>query len=270
MYKKISTFACVMKKPQLHIVLFVLCALLTACEGSAQNAKHYTLKVEESLPHDVGAYTQGLFFYEGELYESCGQYGESSFRKMELATGKVLKRINFDRKYFLEGSCALKGRIYILTWQENICFVYDVKTMELIGSVRYMGEGWGLTTDGKHLIMSDGTSSLTFRNPDNFKVEKQLTVTLDGKPLRFINELEYINGEIWANVYGSDAIVTINSSSGVVTGMIDCRNLLHRTLRKPSTDVLNGIAYNDKDGTIWITGKYWPKIFRVTLVEGKK
>jgi glutamine cyclotransferase len=118
--------------------------------------------------------------------------------------------------------------------------------------------------------MSDGTSSLTFRNPDNFKVEKQLTVTLDGKPLRFINELEYINGEIWANVYGSDAIVTINPSSGVVTGMIDCRNLLHRTLRKPSTDVLNGIAYNDEDGTIWLTGKYWPKIFRVTLVEDEK
>lgn len=270
MYKKISTFACEMKKPLLYIVLFVSCVLLTACESSAQNARHYTLQVEESLPHDVGAYTQGLFFYEGALYESCGQYGESSFRKVELATGKVLKRINFDRKYFLEGSCALKGRIYILTWQENICFVYDVKTMELIGSVRYMGEGWGLTTDGKYLIMSDGTSSVTFRNPDNFKVEKQLAVTLDGKPLRFINELEYINGEIWANVYGSDAIVTINPSSGAVTGMIDCRNLLHRTLRKPSTDVLNGIAYNDKDGTIWLTGKYWPKIFRVTLVEGKK
>jgi glutamine cyclotransferase len=270
MYEKISTFVCVMKKPLLYIVLFVSCVLLTACESSAQNARHYTLQVEESLPHDVSAYTQGLFFYEGELYESCGQYGESSFRKVELATGKVLNRINFDRKYFLEGACALKGRIYILTWQENTCFVYDIKTMSLIGSVRYRGEGWGLTTDGKYLIMSDGSSSLTFRNPDNFKVEKQVTVTLNGKSLRYLNELEYINGEIWANVYGSDAIVTINPSSGAVTGMIDCRNLLPSALRKPSTDVLNGIAYNDRDGAIWLTGKYWPKIFRVTLVEKQK
>ncbi len=270
MYKKISTFVCGMKKCLVHILLLTLALLLTSCSGSAQNVRQYTLKVEESLPHDLGAYTQGLFFYGGELYESCGQYGESSFRKVDLATGKVLERINFDRKYFLEGACALKGRIYILTWQENTCFVYDVKTMQLIGSVRYLGEGWGLTTDGKSLIMSDGTSSITFRNPDNFKVEKQIDVTLNGKPLRFINELEYINGEIWANVYDSEAIVIINPSTGAVTGMIDCRNLLHPTLRKPSTDVLNGIAYNEQDGTIWLTGKYWPKIFRITLVEKKK
>ena len=252
-----------------HILLAALIALSScACTASAQNVKTYGFKVEETVPHDVASYTQGLFFHEGQLYESAGQYGESSFRKVDLPTGKVLKRLNFEGRYFVEGSCVLNGRLFILTWQEHECFVYDLASLEKIGTCRYNGEGWGLTTDGKSLIMSDGSSTITFRNPDTFAPERTITVTLRGQKVMYLNELEYIKGEIWANVYGTDQIVRINPQTGTVTGVINCRGLLPAALRKPSTDVLNGIAV-DARGGIWLTGKYWPKMFRITLVEKK-
>lgn len=255
---------------RLSFFLFVILCLspLTACSASAQQVKTYGFKVEESYPHDVSAYTQGLFFHEGVLYESAGQYGESSFRKVDLASGRVLQRMNYEGRYFVEGSCVLNGRLYVLTWQEKECFVYDIATWKQLGTLRYLGEGWGLTTDGKSLIMSDGSSTITYRDPDSFAVERSLTVTLHGQPVAYLNELEYIKGEIWANVYGTDQIVRINPQSGVVTGVINCRGLLPASLRKPRTDVLNGIAV-DARGGIWLTGKYWPKMYRITLVEKK-
>ena len=252
-----------------HTVLSVLIVLsANACTASAQNVKTYGFKVEETVPHDVASYTQGLFFHDGALYESAGQYGESSFRQVDLKTGKVLKRLNFEGRYFVEGSCVLNGRLYILTWQEHECFVYDLATLNKLGTCRYNGEGWGLTTDGKSLIMSDGTSTITYRNPDNFAPERTLSVTLRGQKVMYLNELEFIKGEIWANVYGTDQIVRINPQTGVVTGVINCKGLLPVSLRKPSTDVLNGIAV-DARGGIWLTGKYWPKMYRITLVEKK-
>ena len=210
-----------------HILLAALIALSScACTASAQNVKTYGFKVEETVPHDVASYTQGLFFHEGQLYESAGQYGQSSFRKVDLQTGKVLKRLNFEGRYFVEGSCVLNGRLFILTWQEHECFVYDLASLEKIGTCRYNGEGWGLTTDGKSLIMSDGSSTITFRNPDTFAPERTITVTLRGQKVMYLNELEYIKGEIWANVYGTDQIVRINPQTGAVTGVINCRGLL--------------------------------------------
>ena len=252
-------------------ILFVsLCALaLTACSASAQNVKTYGFKVEEALPHDVASYTQGLFFYDGQLYESAGQYGESSFRKVDLATGRVLKRLNFEGRYFAEGSCVLNDKLYVLTWQEKECFVYDMKTWNKLGTLRYLGEGWGLTTDGKRLIMSDGTSTITFRNPDNFAVERSVTVTLRGQNVLYLNELEYIKGEIWANVYGTDQIVRIDPATGVVRAVVNLRGILPAQLRKPRTDVLNGIAFDPRTGSVYVTGKYWPKLYRITLVEKK-
>ena len=251
-------------------LLAVLCALsLSACSASAQNVKTYGYKVEETLPHDVVAYTQGLFFHEGELFESAGQYGESNFRKVDLKTGRVQKRMNFESRYFAEGACVLNGRLYVLTWQEKECFVYDMKSWERLGTLRYMGEGWGLTTDGKSLIMSDGTSTLTFRNPDTFAIERSVSVTLRGQKVAYLNELEYIKGEIWANVYGTDQIIRIDPASGVVRAVINLKGILPQALRRPRTDVLNGIAYDERNGSVYVTGKYWPKMYRITLVEKK-
>lgn len=232
---------------------------------NAQRVRDYKIKVEESLNHDISAYTQGLFFYNNTLYESTGQYGESSLRKVDLKTGHVLQRVNYDRRYFAEGSCALDGRLYVLTWMEHRCFVYDANTLRQIGEFYNPREGWGLTTDGKSLIMSDGSSKLFFLDPLTFVEKSSLEVTLDGKALNSINELEYIDGDIWANVYGSDYIVIIDAGTGKVKGRIDCRNLLPGSLRKRNTDVLNGIAYDPQTGYIYLTGKYWPKMYRVTI-----
>lgn len=257
-------------KPLLRLFLLLACALpLAACSASGQNVKTYGYKVEESVPHDVASYTQGLFFYDGTLYESAGQYGESNFRKVELKSGRVLERTNFEGRYFAEGACVLGNRLYVLTWREGECFVYDIRTMQRLGTCRYTGEGWGLTNDGKSLIMSNGTSTITFRNPENFAVERSITVTLRDKKVANLNELEYIKGEIWANVYGSDLIVRIDPATGVVRSVVNCNGLLPAAQRRPRTDVLNGIALNPATGDIWLTGKYWPKMYRIKLVEKK-
>ena len=235
--------------------------------AQAQKVKEYKLQVVESLPHDTRSYTQGLFFHNGELYESCGQYGSSSFRKVELRTGKDLRRLNFDSRYFVEGSCTLGDFLYILTWQEHKCFVYDINTFKYLGELYNPREGWGLTTNGKDLILSDGTPYIYFLDPQTFAVRSSRKVTMAGKPLTFLNELEYINGQIWANVYTHDYIVIIDPATGNVTGRIDCKGLLPNSLRKPTTDVLNGIACNPATGEIYLTGKYWPKMYKVKLVE---
>lgn len=244
-------------------------ALLIASNGctDAQTVRTYGYRIEETLPHDASSYTQGLFFHDGVLYESSGQYGESCFRQVDLKTGRVVKRENFERKYFVEGSCVLNGKLFILTWQEHECFVYDIKTWLKLGSFRYNGEGWGLTTDGKSLIMSDGTSKIRFLNPDTFMLEREITVSMNGKNVVRLNELEYIKGEIWANIYGSDMIARINPEDGKVASLVNCSNLLPRSLRKPSTDVLNGIAYDPSAGYIYLTGKYWPKMYRIEVVS---
>ena len=246
----------------LPLVLALLCA------GCSAHVKQYKVEVVKEYPHDTGAYTQGLFFNGGRFYESTGQFGESSFREVELATGKVLSKMNFQQKYFGEGSVMLGGKLYILTWLNKVAFVYDAKTLEYKQTYSYPREGWGLTTDGKSLIASDGSSRLYFLSPE-FKQERYVDVKMDGRAVRNLNELEYIDGKIWANVYMTDLIVIINPADGTVEASIDCTGLLPGKLREPRTDVLNGIAQDPATGKIYLTGKYWPRLYEVRLVPVK-
>jgi len=261
MYAKNRKFAGMRK-----ILRFGFALLMTLlCTCCTARVKQYKVKVVGEYTHDTGAYTQGLFFEGGRFYESTGQFGESSFREVELATGKVLSRMNFQQKYFAEGSVMLDGKLYILTWLNKVAFVYDAATLEYLQTYSYPREGWGLTTDGKSLIASDGSSQLFFLTPE-FKQLRTVNVTMDGRPVRNLNELEYIDGKVWANVYTTDMIVIINPSDGKVEARIDCSGLLPRILRKPETDVLNGIAHDPASGRTYLTGKYWPRLYEVQLV----
>ena len=242
-----------------------LLLLLLAVSCGTTKVRQYKVKVVKEYPHDVTSYTQGLFFHGDSLYESTGQYGESSFRTVDLATGEALSRINFSRKYFIEGSIFFEGDLYLLTWESGVVFRYDAETRQYKSSVAYPREGWGLTTDGKQLIASDGSSFLYFMDAD-LNVLRRQRVTLNGKSVRNLNELEYIDGKIWANVYLSDIIYIIDPSDGKVEATVDCWGLLPYKERKPETDVLNGIAV-DKDGRIFLTGKYWPKMYEIELVK---
>ena len=240
--------------------------MLVSCAEPA--VKEYTLEVVAEYPHDTESYTQGLFFDQGQMYESTGVHGKSTFRKVDLETGKALQRLDFDKKYFLEGSVIFGENLYILTWDTKIAFVYDAETLEYKSSWTYPREGWGLTTDGKQLIASDGSATLFFMD-ENFGLKRRQIVTLNGQPVRYLNELEYIDGKIWANVYTYDEILIIDPKDGKVEGVIDCRNLLPKKLRTVTTDVLNGIAINHDDGKIYITGKNWPKLYEIKLTEKK-
>lgn len=244
--------------------MMILPLLSVSCADA--RVKQYKLQVVNSFPHDRTSYTQGLFFYAGAMYESTGLNGKSTFRKVDISTGKALSKLTFDRKYFLEGSVEKDGNFYMLTWQNQLAFVYDAATLEYKASYSYPREGWGLTTDGKHLVASDGSARLYFMD-DNFRQVSTITVKMDGRPVRYLNELEYIDGKIWANVYMSDLILIINPESGNVEGVVDCTGLLPRQLQYEDTDVLNGIAYNPADGSIYLTGKNWCRLYEVKIVE---
>ncbi|MBE6232207.1 MAG: glutaminyl-peptide cyclotransferase [Bacteroidales bacterium] len=246
--------------------LFIILSSFMLVSCTDGTVKEYGLEVVAEYPHDTESYTQGLFFENGQMYESTGLKGKSTFRKVDLATGKALEKLSFDRKYFVEGSVMLNGSLYVLTWDSRCAFVYDAGTLEYKSSWRYPREGWGLTTDGKELIASDGSANLYFMD-GNFSQKRKVLVTLDGRPIRWLNELEYIDGKIWANVYTTDEILIINPKDGKVQGVVDCRGLLPREMRTPDTDVLNGIAYDEETGKIYITGKNWPKLYEIRLKE---
>ena len=246
----------------LTIIMMTLCLL--SC--SEAKVREYKLEIVAEYPHDTGSYTQGLFFHDGQMYESTGIHGRSTFRKVDLDTGEALEKLNFDKKYFLEGSVIFGDDLYILTWETKTAFIYDAETLEYKSSWKYPREGWGLTTDGKQLIASDGSANLFFMN-GQFALDRKQIVTIEGRPVRWLNELEYIDGKVWANVYTTDEIVIINPKNGYVEGVIDCRGLLPQSMRGPETDVLNGIAYNPETKKIYLTGKNWPKLFEVRLVE---
>jgi len=238
--------------------------LENSSKQSDAKPRNYTVRTVRSYPHDTNAYTQGLFFHNGELYESTGLHGKSSFRKVDLKSGKVLDRIDFGRKYFMEGSVILGDEMFLLTWQNNIAYVYDAATLKFKQAYSYPKEGWGLTTDGKLLIASDGSDRLYFLDRQ-FRLQRSVNVSLNGRPIRALNELEWIDGRIWANIYTTDIIVIINPADGNVEGIVNCAGLLSDKLRTGDTDVLNGIAI--LDDRIFITGKNWPLLFEVQLIE---
>ena len=226
----------------------------------------YGYRVVNTWPHDPQAYTQGLYWHDGFLYEGTGLNGKSSLRKIELATGNVLKQNNLDENYFGEGIALLDGKIYQLTWQNRRGFIYDAETFERTGEFGYDTEGWGLTTDGKLLYMSDGTDRIFVMGQDMKRI-KTLTVSDHRSNVRYINEMEWIEGEIWANIYTTQLIVRINPETGRVTGIIDLTGLVQLTDITPDTDVLNGIAYDPDTKRIFVTGKNWNKLFQIEVFK---
>lgn len=229
----------------------------------------YSYQVVNSWPHDPQAFTQGLVFHNGELLESTGRHGQSSLRRVNLTTGEVLQRVAVPREYFAEGITLLNGKIYQLTWQEERGFIYDAETLRLEGNFRYEGEGWGLTNDGRHLILSDGSNQIRFLDPANFRVIRTINVVGNNLPLRNLNELEFIRGEIYANVWETDRIVRIDPNNGQILGWINLAGLLPQDGRRDSEAVLNGIAYDAAGDRLFVTGKLWPRLFEIRLRESQ-
>ncbi len=230
-----------------------------------------TYTITNQYPHDTSTYTEGLEFYNHTLYESGGQYGISKLVAVDLNTGKDIKKIPLDKKYFGEGITIINNKIYQMTWKEKTCFVYDAKTFAKIKEFTYDGEGWGMTNNGKQIIMSDGSNNLYFRDPETFKVLNIVGVTDNNGPVGNVNELEYINGYILANIWQSDIIIKIDPESGKVLGRADFSGTKEKYFPEAldKAEVLNGIAYDSTTKRLFITGKYWPKIFEVKGLTDK-
>jgi glutamine cyclotransferase len=241
----------------------------SATQAASTEAPTYTYKIKNSWPHDRRAYTQGLIFHEGVLWESTGQYGASSLRKVELKTGKIIKQISVPAAYFAEGMTVFHNKVFQLTWQEHKGFIYDTVTFQKQGEFSYTGEGWGLTHDGEFLIMSDGTDQIRFLDPVTLRTTRTIDVTDKGEPVDQLNELEYIDGEIYANIYQTDRIARIEPKTGKVLAWIDLTGLLASKDRTGAEDVLNGIAYDAAGRRLFVTGKMWPKLFEIEIVKPK-
>ncbi len=236
-------------------------------QTSYPEPKHYTYEVVASHPHLTTSYTQGLQFVDGVMWEGTGQHGESRLQRINLTTGEADVVAELPESDFGEGITLLGDRIYQLTWTNNRAYVYDRKSERRVKILRYSGEGWGLTTDGEKLYMTDGTARLSTIDPETFKRISSVTVTYKGKPVQYLNELEWIEGKIWANVYTTDKIVIINPEDGVIESIINLEGLLPESEHTPSTDVLNGIAYDSAAKRIFVTGKNWSRLFEIKLIE---
>lgn len=227
---------------------------------------HYTYRVVNSFPHDPEAFTQGLVFENGTLFEGTGLYRQSTLREVELETGVVLRSLSLDSQYFDEGITIYNDQVVQLTWRSNTGFVYDKDSFELLQTFSYSTEGWGITYDGVHLIVSDGTSTLYFWDPVTFEEIGRIEVRDQYGPVSRLNELEYVGGEVFANVWYTDLIARINPHTGRVTGWIDLEGLLESEQGVGSAGVLNGIAYDAENDRLFVTGKRWPKLFEIELV----
>jgi glutamine cyclotransferase len=223
-------------------------------------------EVVAAYPHDPAAFTQGLAIANGELYEGTGQYGASTVRRVDLPTGRPEKQRALGPRYFGEGIAILGGLLYQLTWQNGVVVVYDVDTFEVVRTVQYDGEGWGLTHDGRELIMSDGSATIRFRDPETFSVTREIEVRHEGVPVSRLNELEYVEGEIWANIWYDDRIARISPADGKVLGFIDLSSLYPQNARG-SEAVLNGIAYDPATKRLFVTGKNWPQLYEIQVVR---
>jgi len=233
--------------------------------ASAHRLEFLRVEVLRTFSHDRRAYTQGLLWHEGKLFESTGQYGHSTVRRLDPQSGRVEQRFELPRRFFGEGLALQGGRLVQLTWHEGTAIGYDLDTLQPSQRMSYSGEGWGLCWDGSRFIMSDGSSLLTFRDADQFKPLGRLQVSFRGRPLEQLNELEFAQGWVYANVWQEDFIVRIDPESGRVTGHIDAAGLLPPS-QAQGVDVLNGIAYNPHSDTFYLTGKYWPQMFEVRFV----
>lgn len=243
-------------------------ALVTLALWACAAAAVLDYRVNAQFPHDPNAFTQGLLFHAGLLYESTGKYGRSEIRVTDLQTGNVIQSRRLPADRFGEGLARLGDRLYQLTWQSGVGYVYELETLTLADSFTYAGEGWGLTSDGSSLIVSDGTPVLRFLDSKTYEVTHEIRVMDGGFPLSQINELEYIDGELFANVYQTDWIVRIDLKTGVVMERYSLRGLLAIEDRTALTDVLNGIAYSTEERKLFVTGKNWPYLFDIQLVSG--
>jgi glutamine cyclotransferase len=222
-----------------------------------------TATVIRSFPHDTAAYTQGLVWKDGFLYESTGRQGQSSLRKVELETGKVLRKVSVPERYFAEGLALFGGRLFQLTWQNQTGFIYDPETFAQVGTFPYEGEGWGLTTDGSSLILSDGSNQLRFLNPQGYAVQRTASVMDGTEYVNDLNELEWVKGEVWANVWHTNRIARIDPRTGAVKAWVDLTGVM-----APQPDpeaVLNGIAYDAQHDRLFVTGKLWPTLFEISV-----
>ena len=253
---------------QVSVVLLVLAiALFFGLPGilSSGETPTYQAEIVNQFPHDTNAFTQGLVFVDGKLYEGTGQRGQSALRLLDLETGELLQRKNLERRYFGEGITIMGDKIYQLTWVSNVGFVYDKESFEQLSSFYVPGEGWGLTHDGEYLIVSDGSSYLRFLDPASLTEVKRIQVTDELGTVSNINELEYINGEIWGNIWYQDYIVRIDPDTGVVNSRVDLTGLY--TARRNRDAVLNGIAWDADNERLFVTGKLWPSLYEINVLE---
>jgi glutamine cyclotransferase len=245
-------------------------AFTSSIDSTTSNAiPVYTYKIVHTYPHDRNAFTQGLVFEDGALYEGTGLRGRSTLRRVELETGDILEIHELPAQCFGEGVTIHENRIIQLTWQSHIGFVYDKDSFELLQDFNYPTEGWGITHDGKHFIMSNGTSTLHFLDPETFEETGQIEVYDNNSPVTRLNELEFVQGEIYANVWQTDRIARISPQTGQVVGWIELKGLLSAKDRSEPVDVLNGIAYDAENDRLFVTGKLWPRLFEIDLIPLK-
>ena len=248
-------------------VFFGISVFWGCAESGMAEAPVWSYRVVEAFPHRTDAFCQGLVYHDGVLYEGTGLFGKSSLRKVELKTGKVLQEVRLADEIFGEGIAILGDQLYQLTWKNRVGLVFDLKTLECRGKFRLEGKGWGLTTDGTHLIMSDGSSTLRFLSPETFEVVKTLNVRDGRRRVDQLNELEYIDGRIFANVYQTNYIAIISAETGEVSAWIDLSGLRPASTRFNPDAVLNGIAYDPEGKRLFVTGKLWPRLFHIRLVR---
>ncbi len=252
------------------IVSAVIALLLTATRGCGSRTQDtarpepvHRPRIPDSAPHDRTAFTQGLLIDGDRWLESTGQYGRSELREVDRATGEVLRRVRLDPRYFGEGLALHDGRLYQLTWKEQVCFIYDRETFERLDRLPYRGEGWGLAGDGTHLFMSDGSDTIRVMDPRDFSEIRRFQVRGSAGPVGGLNEMAWIDGELWANIFPTKWIVRFDPVDGRVAGFLDLRHLPLPADMHPDQDVLNGIAYDPAERAVWVTGKYWQHIYRL-------
>jgi glutamine cyclotransferase len=249
------------------VAIFLIAVLPGGALPAQAAVPVFGYEIVKTYPHDPHAFTEGLFYLNGFLYESTGLEGQSSIRKVQLETGEVVQKIDVPPQYFGEGIVNWKRRLISLTWKTQVGFVYDLATLTQERKFSYEGEGWALTQDGKRLIMSDGTAELRFLNPDTLQETGRIKVTYEGQPLRNVNELEWVKGRIYANVWETDMMILVDPASGAVTGIVNLAGLLSASERLAGPDsVLNGIAYDAAHDRLFVTGKNWPKLFEIRVL----